>query len=432
MGLMDRYGVLIVSDSIELRAMLQPVFEQDKQFLITGMAKHGNAALDCMLAGRPDLAVIDLAMPHLGGLTALQLIMNHSPIPIVVLSTHTSEGTMQTVQAMRMGAADYFHKEMLVGPSSHEIMTSYFLDRCKMAILNGIQGVYESCVNSAGIAEGVFTDSLQVKQQQFQKRMDIEFHLRKAIANDEFYLVYQPVVDVFKNRIVGLESLIRWHNPSLGQVPPCDFIPVAEESGLIHEIGEWVLREACTQNKKWQDAGLPHMFVAVNLSRRQFNDNGLSVMIQKILEETGLQPMYLELEITESMSMEVTLAADALSQLKKLGVRVAMDDFGTGYSSLGYLKDFPIDKLKIDQSFIKGLKHRQVNAAIVNTVITMAKNLNLLVVAEGLESEEELQVLRECGCRFVQGYYFSKPVQAKHIEELLRADTSNQPIGLAR
>ncbi|MDD9267011.1 EAL domain-containing protein [Paenibacillus sp. GCM10023248] len=423
MGLMDRYGVLIVSDSVELRENLLPVFERDEQFRVTGLAKHGNAALDDLLAGRPDLAVIDLAMPNLGGLTALQLIMNHSPIPIVVLNTHTPESTMQTVQAMRMGAADYYHKDMLVGPSSHEMMISYFLERCKMAVLNGIQGVYESPVNTAGIAEAALTDTLQVKRQQFQKRMDIEFHLRKAIANQEFYLVYQPVVDVYMNRIVGLESLIRWRNPSLGQVPPCDFIPVAEESGLIHEIGEWVLREACTQNKKWQDAGLPKLFVAVNLSRRQFNDSGLSVTIQKILEETGLQPKYLELEITESMSMEVTLAADALSQLKGLGVHVAMDDFGTGYSSLGYLKDFPIDKLKIDQSFIKGLKHRQVNAAIVNTVITMAKNLNLLVVAEGLESEEELQVLRDCGCRFVQGYYFSKPVQADHIEELLHTDT---------
>ncbi|WP_187274008.1 EAL domain-containing protein [Paenibacillus sp. N3.4] len=161
------------------------------------------------------------------------------------------------------------------------------------------------------------------------------------------------------------------------------------------------------------------LFVAVNLSRRQFNDRGLSRMIQQILEDVGLHPQYLELEITESMSMDVQIASDALNQLKKLGVRVAMDDFGTGYSSLGYLKDFPIDKMKIDQSFIKGLKHRQVNAAIVNTMIAMANNLNLLVVAEGVETEEELQVLRECGCRFVQGYFFSPPVEAKRVEEML-------------
>ncbi|MZQ84072.1 EAL domain-containing protein [Paenibacillus sp. 5J-6] len=426
-GLLNRYGVLIVSDSNEVRERLLPIFQRDEQFIITGTAKHGNAAMGCILAGRPDLVIIDLAMADMAGIMAFQLIMNHRPVPIIVLSTHTSEGTMQTIQAMRMGAADYFHIEMLAGQMSHETMTTYFLERCKMAIVKGIQRVYEFPVKSVEIVETTLSGSLQSKHDQFQRRMDIEFHLRKAITNEEFHLVYQPVVDVYTNRIVGLESLIRWDNASLGQVPPCDFIPVAEESGLIHEIGEWVLREACTQSMKWQEAGLPHLFMAVNLSRRQFNDSGLSAMIQKILEETGLQPKYLELEITESMSMDVNLAADALSQLKKLGVRVAMDDFGTGYSSLGYLKDFPIDKLKIDQSFIKGLKHREVNAAIVNTVITMAKNLNLLVVAEGLETEEELQVLRDCGCRFVQGYYFSKPVLAESIEHMLNADTRNKP-----
>lgn len=429
MGLLTRYGVLIVSDSKELKESLLPIFQKDEQFVITGTAKHGNAALDCMLEGKPDLAIIDIAMPGMAGIKALQIIMNHRPIPIVAISTHTSEGAMQIIQAMRIGAADYFHKEMLVGEASHGSIITYFLERCRLAILNGIPGVYESPVKSAGIAEAALSGSLQVKHDQFRRRMDIEFHLRKAITNKEFHLVYQPVVDVYMNRIVGLESLIRWHNSALGQVPPCDFIPIAEESGLIHEIGEWVLREACKQTMKWQEAGLPGLFMAVNLSRKQFNDSGLSAMIQKILKETGLQPKYLELEITESMSMEVNLAADALSQLKKLGVRVAMDDFGTGYSSLGFLKDFPIDKLKIDQSFIKGLKHREVNAAIVNTVITMAKNLNLLVVAEGLETEEELQVLRDCGCRFVQGYYFSKPVLAETIEEMLNTDTRNKQTG---
>ncbi|NOV01735.1 EAL domain-containing protein [Paenibacillus planticolens] len=426
MGLMNRCGVLIVSDSNELKELLDTIFQKDEQFVITGTAKHGNAALNCMLEERPDLAIIDLAMP--AGIKALQLIMNRHPIPIVVLSTQTSEGAMRTIQAMRIGAADYYHKEMLSGHTSHDSVISYFLERCKLAVLNGIQGVYESPLKTAGIMEAALSASLQGKHDQFQRRMDIEFHLRKAIANKEFHLVYQPVVDVHTNSVVGLESLIRWHNATLGQVPPGDFIPVAEESGLIHEIGEWVLREACVQNMKWQEAGLPCLFMAVNLSRRQFNDSGLSAMIQKILKETGLQPKYLELEITESMSMEVNLAADVLSQLKKLGVRVAMDDFGTGYSSLGFLKDFPIDKLKIDQSFIKGLKHQEVNAAIVNTVITMAKNLNLLVVAEGLETEEELQVLRDCGCRFVQGYYFSKPVQAESVAEML-LDTRNKRTG---
>lgn len=426
MGLLDGYGVLIVSDSSELRSEVGSLIEKDTQFVLTGTAKHGNTVLDCILANKPDLVIIDLDMVNSDGLLALHLIMNHSPIPVVVLSTHTPEGSMKTIQAMRLGAADYFHKEMLSQELKNKIMTSYFLERCKMAIRNGIQGVYDSNFYSTGIAETVLSASLPHRQDQFQRRMDIEFHLRRAIDNQEFHLVYQPVVDVYSNRIVGLESLIRWNNATLGPVPPSDFIPIAEESGLIHEIGEWVLKEACMQNKRWQEAGLSKVFVAVNLSRRQFNDSRLSRMIQTILEKTGLQPKYLELEITESMSMEVELAADALRQLKKLGVRVAMDDFGTGYSSLGYLRDFPIDKLKIDQSFIKGLIQSQVNSVIVNTMVTMARNLNLLVVAEGVETEEELQVLRECGCRLVQGYYFSQPVMAKRIEEMLHLETNKQ------
>ncbi|MBD0379964.1 putative bifunctional diguanylate cyclase/phosphodiesterase [Paenibacillus sedimenti] len=249
--------------------------------------------------------------------------------------------------------------------------------------------------------------------------MELEAYLRRAIGQQEFHLVYQPIVDSHTNQIAGLECLIRWHQPQLGYISPADFIPIAEETGLIHEIGEWVLMEACRQNMIWQNAGLPKLPVAVNLSSRQFKDSRLSRKVQSILEETGLPPQYLELEITESMSMDVKTASDALNELKKLGFKVAMDDFGTGYSSLGYLKDFPIDKMKIDQAFIKGLKQSPVNAAIVHTMIAMAHKLNLLVVAEGVETEEELQVLKEYGCQLVQGYYFSPPANAEKIGEIL-------------
>ncbi|NQX68583.1 EAL domain-containing protein [Paenibacillus alba] len=422
MDLWNRYGVIIVSQSNEFRAAVTPVFEKGTRFVVIGAAHHGNEALSCILTGKPDLVIIDLDMPDSEGLIALQLIMSHYPIPVMMLSSHTPEGAVQTIQAMRIGATDYFHTQLLAQESYAGVMTDYFLERCKMAVHNGIQRVYESAIPVDGNKEAAISEALLDKQDTFQRRMDIEFNLRKAIDQQEFHLVYQPVVDIVTKRIVGLESLIRWHSAVLGHVSPSDFIPIAEESGLIHQIGEWVLREACRQNRVWQEAGLPKMFVAVNLSRRQFMDRGLYAMIKTILAETGLQPQYLELEITESLSMGVKLVADTLNQLKMLGIRVAMDDFGTGYSSLSYLKDFPIDKLKIDQSFIKGLKIKQVNAAIVNTVITMARNLNLLVVAEGVETEEELQVLQECGCRFVQGYYFSPPVQAKQIEDILHQE----------
>lgn len=419
MSLTGRYGVLLVSISEHTQEVITTILKQDKQLVLTGIAAHGSAALACMLSDKPDMVLIDMDLPDLLGLTALQLVMDHSPIPVIMLSTHTSEGSAQTIQAMRFGAVDYFHKEMLVSGLAGEGVITYFLERCKVAIQNGVKGVYPAAAHSDGHVDSSQAGSPLMKGALLQRRMDIEFHLRKALSKQEFKLVYQPVVDIETNGVVGLECLIRWDNTYFGYVPPSEFITIAEESGLIHEIGEWVLREACKQNQKWQLAGLPPMFMAVNLSRKQFNDYRLSRTIDAILNETGLDPKYLEIEITESLSVDARLAADTLGKLKELGIRIAMDDFGTGYSSLGYLRDFPVDKMKIDQSFIKGLQHGQVNAVIVSAMLTMAKQLNLLVVAEGVETEEELQVLREYGCRFVQGYYFSKPVSAQHIEEML-------------
>lgn len=419
MSLTGRYGVLLVSISEHTQEVIATILKQDKQLILTGVSAHGSAALASMLHDKPDMVLIDMDLPDLLGLTALQLIMDHSPIPVIMLSTHTSEGSIQTIQAMRFGAVDYFHKEMLVAGLEGEGVITYFLERCKVAIQNGVKGVYPAAAHSDGHVDSLQAGAPLINGVLLQRRMDIEFHLGRAISKQEFKLVYQPVVDIDTSCIVGMECLIRWDNPYFGYVPPSEFIAIAEESVLIHEIGEWVLREACRQSRKWQLAGLPPMFVAVNLSRKQFNDCRLSRTIAAILEETGLDPKYLELEITESLSVDARLAADTLGKLKKLGIQIAMDDFGTGYSSLGYLRDFPVDKMKIDQSFIKGLQHGQVNAVIVSTMLTMAKQLNLLVVAEGVETEEELQVLREYGCRFVQGYYFSKPVEVVHIEEML-------------
>ncbi|MFD0697749.1 EAL domain-containing protein [Paenibacillus sp. GCM10027628] len=402
MGSIHQYGVLLVGLSGRDNEMAKSLFERDSQFVVTGLAANGEEALACIAACRPDVVIVDLDMAEMGSLDTIHAIISHCPIPVVTLSANTAESSMHTIQAMRIGAVDYFHKDILFHePASSEI-SAYFLQRCVIAIQNGLHGVYVPIAN-----------------QQILKRMELEASLRRAIHQQEFHLVYQPIVDSHTGHIVGLECLIRWLHPQLGYVSPADFIPIAEETGLIHEIGEWVLKEACRQNYLWQNAGLPKLSVAVNLSSRQFKDSRLSKRVQKILEETGLPPQYLELEITESMSMDVKAASGALNELKKLGVKVAMDDFGTGYSSLGYLKDFPIDKMKIDQTFIKGLKHGHVNAAIVHTMIAMAHKLNLLVVAEGVETEEELQVLKECGCGLVQGYYFSPPADAEKIGEIL-------------
>lgn len=250
-------------------------------------------------------------------------------------------------------------------------------------------------------------------------RLKLENELRRAIAGEEFVLFYQPQVDIETGRIVGVEALIRWLHPEKGLISPNYFISFAEESGLIVPIGEWVLRAACKQNKAWQNQGFPKMPISVNLSMRQFFQHNLKGKISHVLEQSGLEPQYLELEITESMTMDVDHAIQSLLELKQLGVHVSIDDFGTGYSSLYYLKKFPIDKLKIDRSFVRDIMVDPNDAAIVTTIIAMTHHLNLKVIAEGVETEEQLHFLHQNRCNEVQGYWFSPPVSAAQLENML-------------
>jgi diguanylate cyclase (GGDEF)-like protein len=250
-------------------------------------------------------------------------------------------------------------------------------------------------------------------------RLKLENELRRAIAGEEFVLFYQPQVDIETGRIVGVEALIRWEHPEKGLISPNYFISFAEESGLIVPIGEWVLRAACKQNKAWQNQGFPKMPISVNLSMRQFFQHNLKGKISHVLEQTGLEPQYLELEITESMTMDVDHAIQSLLELKQLGVHVSIDDFGTGYSSLYYLKKFPIDKLKIDRSFVRDIMVDPNDAAIVTTIIAMTHHLNLKVIAEGVETEDQLHFLHQNRCNEVQGYWFSPPVNAAQLENML-------------
>ncbi|MCY9691978.1 sensor domain-containing protein [Paenibacillus alginolyticus] len=256
-------------------------------------------------------------------------------------------------------------------------------------------------------------------------RLKLESELRRAIVGDEFVLYYQPQVDIETGRIVGVEALIRWDHPGKGLISPNYFIPFAEESGLIVPIGEWVLRAACKQNKAWQNQGYPMMPISVNLSMRQFFQHNLKGKIRHVLEQTGLDPQYLELEITESMTMDVDHAIQSLLELKELGVNVSIDDFGTGYSSLYYLKKFPIDKLKIDRSFVRDIMVDPNDAAIVATIIAMTHHLNLKVIAEGVETEDQLHFLHENRCNEVQGYWFSPPVSADELEKMLKTGIPN-------
>ncbi|MFL6674918.1 MAG: EAL domain-containing protein [Massilia sp.] len=264
-----------------------------------------------------------------------------------------------------------------------------------------------------------------------QARLRIEGALRNALPRGEFLLHYQPQVDLKTGRTVGVETLIRWHHPEFGMILPAEFIALAEETGLIVPIGAWVLRTACAQNRAWQSAGVDKLRVAVNLSGIQFAQPDIVDTVAAALAESGLDPACLEIEITEGAAMhDVERTVTTLHQLKSLGVQLSVDDFGTGYSSLAYLKRFPIDVLKIDQSFVRDIATNLDDAMIVVSIIALAHNLRLEVIAEGVETVEQLAFLRQHGCDQIQGYYFGKPVAATAIEQTLR-ERSHQDVGTA-
>jgi diguanylate cyclase (GGDEF)-like protein len=253
------------------------------------------------------------------------------------------------------------------------------------------------------------------------ERHAIETGMLRAIDDGEFFLCYQPKIDIYSKDVVGMEALVRWQRPGLGILPPDRFIPAAEESSLIVRLGAFVLREACRQNKAWQDAGLPKLKVAVNLSARQLLDNDFVPLILHILDETGLEPIYLELELTESTLMcNIDDTVLKLLRLKELGISISVDDFGTGYSSLSYLKHLPIDTIKVDRSFVRNIVKDSDYAAIVDAMISMAHSLKLNVIAEGVETHEQLDFLRQGNCQQAQGFLFSKPLVPHQFEYFLR------------
>ena len=257
--------------------------------------------------------------------------------------------------------------------------------------------------------------------EKLNERSLIEKHLRTAVARGELVLHYQPRVHLQSGRVTGVEALVRWQHPELGMVPPGRFIGIAEETGIIVEIGGWVLHEACRQNVQWQKAGLAPMHVAVNVSARQFRHSGFSAEVTAALAASGMDPRYLELEITESLMMDnVDEAVGTLKQLKHAGVTLSIDDFGTGYSSLSYLRHFPLDFLKIDQSFVRDMLGDANGAAIVRSIIALGHSLNFEIIAEGVETEAQRDYLREHGCDEMQGYFYSKPLPARELDSLLR------------
>jgi diguanylate cyclase (GGDEF)-like protein/PAS domain S-box-containing protein len=259
-----------------------------------------------------------------------------------------------------------------------------------------------------------------------EQRIELEHELRHALERDEFMLQYQPQVDIQQGRIVGIEALIRWQHPERGMVPPDEFIGIAEETGLILPIGEWVLQQACQQMLALRNTGLPSIHVSINLSVRQLRESTLVDKISQVLQQTGLDPSLLDLEITESMLMsDIDRVKQTLKDLSELGVSISVDDFGTGHSSLAYLKQFPISTLKIDRSFITDIPEDKDDVSITIAIINMAKGLGIKTVAEGVEMKEQLDFLKTHECNLMQGYYFSKPVAFDEIVTLLQQEQAN-------
>jgi len=291
---------------------------------------------------------------------------------------------------------------------------------CETLIKNADAAMYSAKENGRNRFQ-FFTEDMNA---QGVERLTLENSLRLALDKKELFLVYQPQMDIATGRITGLEALLRWQHPDLGLVPPDKFIRIAENSGLIVPIGEWVVRTACRQARKWQDEGLPPVSVAVNVSAVQFRQEGFCELIRRVLYETGLAPQYLELELTESLLLaNADLMLSVVQELKAMGVTLAIDDFGTGYSSFSYLRQFRVSKLKIDRVFIRDVAVNPDDAAITTAIISMAKSLRLKVIAEGVEDEAQMSFLRAHQCDEIQGYYFSKPLAVDKVADKLRGDS---------
>lgn len=264
------------------------------------------------------------------------------------------------------------------------------------------------------------------------RKLDLIQRLKSAALEGNLQLYYQPKVELYAGMIVGAEALLRWHDPMLGNITPSEFIPIAEERGMMPEMGEWVLKTACLHIRQWQEMGLAcHGKIAVNVSGKQLEDPYFLERVRRVIEQTGISPALIELELTESCLMEdPTLMLEILTQLRWMGFSIAIDDFGTGYSSLAYLKKFPIDTLKIDQSFVKNMLEDRNDRAIISTILAIAEHMGLLTVAEGIENEEQRQALKELGCVLAQGYYFSKPQpMIDFTEKLLKSHCPITPPG---
>ncbi|MEG5061645.1 EAL domain-containing response regulator [Microcoleus sp. A2-C5] len=394
--------ILVIEDDRVIRENILKLLKAEG-FDVTG-AENGALGLNAAVSSLPDVILCDVMMPELDGYGVLVALRSHpvtATVPFVFLTGKADRSEVR--QGMELGADDYltkpFTKAELVGAISSRLK--------KQAAF--VEQQYN-----------LRSQSNELLQEAADKLEQIKTSLCDALEREEFQVYYQPQVNVQTGKIMSAEALVRWLHPEKGLISPAEFIPDAEETGFIIQLGEWVLQTACRQIQIWQNAGFSLQQVAVNLSPRQFHQPELSSRVAEILAEIGLAPSSLELELTESLMVEDAESAIAtLQQLKDLGVSISIDDFGTGYSSLSYLTQYPFDVLKIDRCFISNITDGCTNAAIVKAIIEMAHSLCLEVIAEGVETEAEKDFLWRYECDAMQGYLFSPPVPAADFEKLL-------------
>lgn len=393
--------ILIIEDEESVRENILDLLEAEDFETIA--AANGKIGLDLAISEVPDLILCDMMMPEIDGyqvLTALRQEPITATIPFIFLTAKSAKSDFR--RGMDLGADDYITK-----PFTRAELLSAIMNRLeKYATLKRYLSAQNATHN--------FSPKMQL----------LEISLHRAIKQhnfQEFEIYYQPILDIASGKIVAAESLLRWQSPELGIIYPTEFIPIAESTGLIVPIGKWVLKKVCQQMKNWRDeAGIYSLKIAVNLSVIEFNQPDFIQKIVNFIETNHLQADCLELELTESMIMQdVNRAIATMNKLRSLGVKIAIDDFVTGYSSLIYLKNLPINTLKIDRYFIHNVANDLQKSAITKALIQMAHNLNLNVVAEGVEAEAELAFLRQHKCNSMQGFLFSRPLPAAEFENLL-------------
>jgi len=390
-------SILIIEDETSIRRLIKEILCLENYLVIE--AENGKKGLESAIKEKPDLILCDVMMPDLDGYEVLRQLQQNQVtqrIPFIFLTAKATKSDLR--KGMNLGADDYITK-----PFEEEDLLQAISMRLQKAAFNQKDDF----------------QPLETNHKRQNPHFSLEKELSLALDRNQLSLYYQPQVTISTGQIIGAEALLRWHHPDRGAIPPSEFIPLAEETGLINRLGKWVLYTACRQWQTWHDRGLILPKISVNLSACQFEQVDFYPFLREILQETGILAQCLELELTEGTLIEnISVVTKHLNFLRDLGVKIAIDDFGTGYSSLGYLQKFSFDTLKIDRVFVHGIDKNSKNSAIVQAMLSMAERLRLKTIAEGVETELELEFLRLHNCDEVQGYLFSPPVNALVFEEL--------------